>query len=63
MASRKSDIARLADQYGYTLKRSTNHLVWIHAITGFVVTTAKSDSDHRAKRNIEAHFRRGAVAA
>ena len=63
MASRKTEINRLADQYGYTLKRNTNHLVWVHAITGFVVTTGKSDSDYRAQRNTEARFRRGAVAA
>lgn len=61
--ARKTEFHRLAETYGYQLKRSSSHLIWVHTITKFVVTTAKTASDFRAVKNAEANFRRGAALA
>ena len=48
-------VYELARKYGYKLIRSKKHLIWQHSITGAIVTTAKSASDHRAmktKKNV-----------
>ena len=54
-------ISELAASYGYELVRRSKHLIWKHRITGRVVTTARTPSDHRALRNIESYFRKGAL--
>jgi hypothetical protein len=59
---KKTDIAAAAIELGYQLQRCANHYVWKHAITGAVVVTAKSASDHRALKNAKRYLMRGALA-
>ena len=59
---KKNTIHRLANQFGYELRRQSNHLIWKHQMTGAVVTTSKTPSDWRALRNIEKQFAHGALA-
>ena len=54
-------VYELARKYGYKLIRSKKHLIWQHSITGAIVTTAKSASDHRAMKNQEKRFMRFAA--
>ena len=61
MATRNTDIAKLAHSYGYKLKRRRTHLIWEHLVTGFIAVTSATASDHHALRNAEKVFRRGAV--
>lgn len=61
MATLQTDLTRLASQYGFTLKRSRSHCIWVHAITHKVVTTGKTPSDRRVLKNIERNFRHAAV--
>ena len=62
MASgRRKEMEALATSYGYTLKRSGNHLIWIHSITSKVVVTPKTASDRRALKNAESTLRKNAI--
>jgi len=54
-------ISELAASYGYELVRRSRHLIWQHRITGRLVTTARTPSDHRALKNIEGYFRRNSL--
>ena len=54
-------ISELAASYGYELIRRSRHLIWKHRITGRVVTTSRTPSDHRALKNIESYFRKNAL--
>jgi predicted RNA binding protein YcfA (HicA-like mRNA interferase family) len=47
----------LAERYGFTLVRSTHHLVFRHPVAGQVVVSTTA-TDRRAMRNAEADFRR-----
>ena len=55
------EISRLAEQFGYQLRRQSKHLIWQHQITGAVVTTSATPSDQRALRNIAKNFAYGAA--
>lgn len=49
-------VKRLAEQFGFELRRQSKHLIWVHSTTGAVVTTARTPSDWRALRNIAKDF-------
>jgi hypothetical protein len=55
------EIGRLAERFGFELRRQSKHLVWHHPITGAVVTTSRTPSDQRALRNIAKNFAYGAA--
>tara|TARA_B100001057_G_scaffold442097_1_gene477206 strand:- start:873 stop:1079 length:207 start_codon:yes stop_codon:yes gene_type:complete len=58
MSKKLINIHRLAEEYGFGLKRQKKHLVWQHVVSGYIVTTSKTFSDARALRNIESNFKK-----
>ena len=58
MAKKLIYIQKLAQEYGFDLKRQRNHMVWQHVVSGYIVTTSKTCSDVRALRNIESNFKK-----
>ena len=52
----KSELRALAEKHGFSLARTTNHLVWRHSC-GAQVVTPKTPSDHRALKNCVREFR------
>lgn len=63
MASRKSEIDGVAKKWGFRLKRRNTHLVWEHAVTGFIAVTSSSASDKHALNQAERLFRKIAAQA
>ena len=59
MSTKIIDIYKLAQEYGFGLKRQRKHMVWQHVVSGYIVTTSKTFSDARALRNIESNFKKG----
>lgn len=55
--STKRQIAKILENHGYTLKRRTNHLVWVSP-RGQVIVTPSTPSDHRTVKNILAIVKR-----
>ena len=53
----KRQIAKLLENHGYTLKRQTNHLIWVNP-RGQVIVTPSTPSDHRTVKNIFAIIKR-----
>ena len=58
MANKYTSISKLAQDYGFGLKRQRKHMVWQHVVSGYIVTTSKTCSDSRALRNIESNFKK-----
>lgn len=55
-----SEILKLARQYGFVLKRSKRHAVFVHEASGRIVSTSLSPSDNYAVANAEKDFARTA---
>ena len=58
MSTKIIDIYKLAQEYGFGLKRQRKHMVWQHVVSGYIVTTSKTFSDKRALRNIKSKFKK-----
>lgn len=57
MRKEERELRKVASQWGFELVECRNHFKWRHP-SGAQVTTGVTVSDHRARRNIEAQFRK-----
>ena len=48
----------LMEAAGYSLKRTSNHLIWFNPALGTQVVTSLSPSDHRSLMNIRSTIKR-----
>ena len=52
----QNQLRAMAETHGFSLARTTNHLIWRHQ-SGAQVVTPKTPSDHRAMKNCLRDFR------
>jgi|TARA_B100001939_G_C16901109_1_gene600024 hypothetical protein len=60
MRKEERELRKVADRWGFTLIEWKTHFKWKHP-SGAQVTTGMTISDHRARRNIEAQFRKALI--
>tara|TARA_Y100000401_G_scaffold25721_1_gene17959 strand:+ start:3680 stop:3871 length:192 start_codon:yes stop_codon:yes gene_type:complete len=60
MRKEERELRKVANRWGFELVEWSNHFKWKHP-SGAQVTTGVTLSDHRARRNIEAQFRKALI--